>query len=316
MTVSAASNLLRRSGPSEPVSHVDPPRASDPRFTAVVPNHARLVSLYDQAVFAEGPTWWPARDILVWSDVEGRRVLGWHADGCVRVVIDATPFINGNTVDRDGNLIHCEHGNRRLSRTTPDGRYEALVETYEGRRFNAPNDVVCAADGALWFTDPAYGLRLPRQGALAESDLGHHSIYRVDPTTGAARRMADLGQPNGLAFAPDGRTLYVSDTSRTEGGDGHTIHAYPILDDLSLGERRVFAEVEPGVPDGFRVDRRGWIWTSSEAGVQAFSAEGHRLGLIPTPQVCSNLCFSPDERRLFITSKQHLYALDLADPAG
>jgi gluconolactonase len=312
MTAAPASNLLRRPGPPELVSHVDAPRAYDPRLTEVVPRHARLVSLYDQAIFSEGPTWWPARDILVWSDVEGRRVLGWHADGCVRVVIDATPFINGNTVDRDGNLIHCEHGNRRLSRTTPDGRYEALVETYEGRRFNAPNDVVCATDGALWFTDPSYGLRLPRQGTLAESDLGHHSVYRFDPDDGSVRRMADLGQPNGLAFAPDGRTLYVSDTSRTEGGDGHTIYAYPVTEDQSLGERRVFAEVEPGVPDGFRVDRRGWIWTSSEAGVQVFSAEGHRLGLIPTPQVCSNCCFDPDESRLFITSKEHLYALDVA----
>ncbi|WP_342112334.1 SMP-30/gluconolactonase/LRE family protein, partial [Methylobacterium sp. SI9] len=117
---------------------------------------------------------------------------------------------------------------------------------------------------------------------------------------------------NGLAFSPDGRTLYVSDTSRTEGGDGHTIHAYPVLDDQTLGEPRVFAEIEPGIPDGFRVDHRGWIWTSSEAGVQVLSAEGHRLGLIPTPQVCSNLCFSPKQQRLFITSKQHLYALDLA----
>lgn len=314
MTAEPASDLLRRPGLPEPVPHVDPPRASDPRFTEVVPHHARLVSLYDQAVFSEGPTWWPARDILVWSDVEGRRVLGWHADGCVRVVIDATPFINGNTVDLDGNLVHCEHGNRRLSRTTPGGRYEALAETYKGRRFNAPNDVVCAADGALWFTDPAYGLRLPRQGVLAASDLGHHSVYRLDPTDGSVRRMADLGQPNGLAFAPDGRTLYVSDTSRTEGGDGHTIHAYPVLDDQTLGEPRVFAEIEPGIPDGFRVDHRGWIWTSSEAGVQVFSAEGHRLGLIPTPQVCSNLCFSPEQQRLFITSKQHLYALDLAVP--
>ncbi|MEG9529518.1 MAG: SMP-30/gluconolactonase/LRE family protein [Hyphomicrobiales bacterium] len=312
MAVEPVSNLLRRSGPPEPVSHVDPPRALDPRFSEVVPHLARLVSLYDQAIFGEGPTWWPAQNILVWSDIEGRRVLGWHPDGCVRVVIDATPFINGNTVDRNGDLIHCEHGNRRLSRTTPDGRYAAVIETYDGRRFNAPNDVVCAADGALWFTDPAYGLRLPKQGVLAESDLGHHSVYRFDPATGTVRRMVDLGQPNGLAFAPDGRTFYVSDTSRTEGGDGHMIYAFPVLDDSSLGERRVFAEVEPGVPDGFRVDRRGWIWTSSEAGVQVFSAEGHRLGLIPTPQLCSNCCFGPGERRLFITSKQHLYAIDLA----
>ena len=308
-------DLLRRAGPPEPVPHVDPPRASDPRFTEVVPHDARLVSLYDQAIFSEGPTWWPARDILVWSDVEGRRVLGWHPDGRVEVVIDATPFINGNTVDCDGNLVHCEHGTRRLSKTTLDGSYEVVVDTYEGRRFNAPNDAVCAADGTLWFTDPAYGLRLPKQGALAESDLGHHSVYRFDPTTGTVRRMVDLGQPNGLAFAPGERIFYVSDTSRTEGGDGHTIYAFPVRDDASLGERRVFAQVEPGVPDGFRVDRRGWVWTSSEAGVQVFSAEGHRLGLIPTPQICSNLCFSPDEQRLFITSKQHLYALDLAPPA-
>lgn len=312
MNAEAASNLLRRPGPPAPVPHVDPPRASDPRFSAVVPHHARLVSLYDQATFSEGPTWWPARDVLVWSDIEGRRVLGWHPDGCVRVVIDATPFINGNTVDGDGNLIHCEHGNRRLSRTTPDGRTTPLVETYSGRRFNAPNDVACAADGALWFSDPAYGLRQPKQGVLDESELGHHSVYRFDPADGSLRRMADLGQPNGLAFSPDGRILYVSDTSRTEGGDGHTIYAYPLRPDGDLGERRVLAQVEPGVPDGLRVDRRGWVWTSSGAGVQVFSAEGHRLGLIPTPQACSNCCFGPDERRLFITAKEHLYAIDLA----
>jgi len=311
MSALPPSNLLRRPGPPEPVPDVDPPRAFDPRFSQVVSQEARLVSLYDQATFSEGPTWWPARRILVWSDIEGRRVLGWQQDGCVRVVIDATPFINGNTVDRDGNLIHCEHGNRRLSRTTPTGAYAGLVETYEGRRFNAPNDVVCAADGALWFTDPAYGLRQPKQGALDESDLGHHSVYRFDPATGGVRRMADFGQPNGLAFAPDGRTLYVSDTARTEGGDGHTIHAFPVAEDQTLGARRLFAEVEPGVPDGFRVDRRGWIWTSSEAGVQVFASDGYRLGLIPTPQVCSNCCFSPGEDRLFITSKQYLYALDL-----
>ncbi|GJD65806.1 SMP-30/gluconolactonase/LRE family protein [Methylobacterium frigidaeris] len=313
MTAEPASTLLRRPGPPDLVSDVDPLKAFDPRFAEAVPPHARLASLYGQAVFSEGPVWWSAREILIWSDIEGRRVLGWHPDGCVRVVIDATPFINGHTVDHGGDLIHCEHGNRRLSRTTPDGRYSAVVETYEGRRFNAPNDVVCAADGALWFTDPAYGLRQPRQGALADSDLGHHSVYRVDPVTGSARRMADFGQPNGLAFAPDGRTLYVSDTSRTEGGGGHTIHAFPVHSDHSLGAPRVFAEIEPGVPDGFRVDRRGWIWTSSGSGVQVFSAKGERLGLIPTPQTCSNCCFGPGERRLFITAQAHLYSIDLAD---
>ncbi|SDM29670.1 gluconolactonase [Methylobacterium phyllostachyos] len=309
------SDLLRHPGPPDLVSSVDPPHAFDPRLSEVVSQHARLVSLYDEATFSEGPTWWPAKGVLVWSDIEGRRVLGWHPDGCVRVVVDATPFINGNTVDHGGDLIHCEHGTRRLSRTTPEGRYEPVVETYEGRRLNGPDDVVCAPDGAVWFTDPSYALRLPKQGTLAESELGHHSVYRFEPATGGLRRMADLGEPNGLAFAPDGRTLYVSDTSRTHGGDGHTLYAFPVGDDHVLGEPRVFAQVEPGIPDGFRVDSRGWVWTSSGAGIQIFSADGRPLGFIPTPQRASNCCFGPGERRLFITSMQHLYAIDLgSDP--
>ena len=309
-------DVVRHAGPPDPVAHVDVPRALDPRFAEVVAHDARLVSLYDQATFSEGPVWWPARQMLIWSDVEGRRVLGWRKDGRVEVVVDATPFINGHTIDRDGALIHCEHGTRRLSRTLPDGRYQVVVDTYQGKRFNSPDDVVCADDGALWFTDPAYGLILPKQGALAEPELDHRSVYRFDPNTGATVRMADLEQPNGLAFAPYGRTLYVTDTSRSLGGDRHTIFAFEVTEGPTLANRRVFAEVEPGIPDGLRTDSRGWIWTSSGAGIQVFSAEGHRLGLIPTPQLCSNLCFSSDERRLFITSKQHLYALDLASLAN
>lgn len=306
------SDLLRKPGPAQPVPHLDPPRAQDPRFREAVAHGARLVSLYDQATFSEGPTWWPARGILVWSDVEGRRVLGWHPDGCVRVVVDATPFINGNTVDRDGDLIHCEHGTRRLSRTTRDGRYEIVVERYEDRRLNAPNDVTCAKDGALWFSDPSFGLELPKQGTLAEPDLDHRSVYRFEPGSGALARMADFEQPNGLAFAPDGKTLYVSDTSRALGGEKHEIVAFEVGADHTLHNRRTFAVLEPGVPDGLRVDRRGWVWAATEAGVQVLSPEGHGLGLIPTPQVASNLCFGPGEARLFITAKQHLYALDLA----
>ncbi|MHB2205778.1 SMP-30/gluconolactonase/LRE family protein [Methylobacterium sp. CM6257] len=179
-------DIVRRAGSPHPVPHVDPPRAQDPRFAEVVPHGARLVSLYDDAIFSEGPVWWPVRRMLVWSDVEGPRVLGWREDRCVEVVVDATPFISGHTVDHASNLVHCEHGNRRLSRTTPDGHYEPLVGTYRGRRFNSPDDVVCAADGALWFTDPSYGLTLPKQGALAEPELDHRSVYRVDPISALA----------------------------------------------------------------------------------------------------------------------------------
>ncbi|GEP03833.1 SMP-30/gluconolactonase/LRE family protein [Methylobacterium oxalidis] len=303
--------LLRKAGQPQPVGNVSPPIAFDPRFTDVVAKGAQLWSLYDQAVFSEGPVWWPAREILVWSDVEGRRVLGWHPDGRVEVVVDATPFTNGHTIDAAGNLIHCEHGSRALSCTTPDGRTSVLVRDYDGRRFNSPNDVTCALDGALWFTDPAFGLHSPRQGALDEPELDHRSVYRFDPRTGQVERMADFEQPNGLAFSPDGSTLYVSDTSQALSGTRHEIQAFNVTEGGRLSARRLFAVIEPGVPDGFRVDRRGWIWTSSGTGVQVFSDRAEKLGLIPTPQAATNCAFGPGERRLFITSQQHLYALDL-----
>ncbi|MGH1573578.1 SMP-30/gluconolactonase/LRE family protein [Methylobacterium sp. P31] len=205
-------DLLRPAGPPAPVPDVDPPRAQDPRFSEVVPHAARLVALYDQAVFCEGPTWWPARGILVWSDIEGRRVLGWHPDGRVEVVIDATPFINGNTVDRDGNLVHCEHGNRRLSRTWPDGRYEVLVDSYRGDRFNSPNDVVCAADGALWFSDPAYGLMMPKQGRLAPSET--RPSQRL-PLRSGERRSGSRGRASASRTASPSRRTGARSTSPT-----------------------------------------------------------------------------------------------------
>ena len=304
--------LLRRAGPPQPTDDVPPPVAYDQRFAEVVVQGARLQSLYDQTVFGEGPVWWPARGILVWSDVEGRRVLGWHSDGRVEVVIDATPFTNGHAIDAKGNLIHCEHGNRGLSRTTPDGRTTALVRDYEGHRFNSPNDVTCAPDGTLWFSDPAFGLHSPRQGALDEPELDHQSVYRFDPRTGQVSRMADFEQPNGLGFSPDGSTLYVSDTSQALGGARHEIQAFTVGEDGKLSARRLFAVIEPGVPDGFCVDVRGWIWTSSGEGVQVFSDKAKKLGLIPTPQATTNCTFGPGERRLYITSQQHLYAIDLS----
>jgi gluconolactonase len=304
--------LLRKPGPPRLVEDVPSPTSYDQRFAKVVGEQGRLLSLYDQAVFSEGPAWWPAREILVWSDIEGRRVLGWHCDGRVEVIVDATPFINGHTIDARGNLIHCEHGSRGLSYTTPAGETTALLRDYEGRRFNSPNDVTCAPDGTLWFTDPAFGLHSPRQGALDEPELDHQSVYRFDPRTGQVSRMADFEQPNGIGFSPNGRTLYVSDTSQALGGALHEIQAFDVGSDGILGSRRVFRIVEPGVPDGFCVDHRGWIWTSSGAGVQVFSDKAELLGVIPTPQSATNCAFGPGERRLFITSQQHLYAIDLS----
>lgn len=299
---------LRPPGPPVRVEGVDPPKAFDPRFAEVLGDGAALLSLYDQALFSEGPAWWAARGMLVWSDIEGRRVLGWRPDGAVDVVLDATPFNNGNAVDAQGRLLHCEHGRRCISRTDADGATVMLVGRFEGRRLNSPNDLVVGPDGAIWFTDPTYGIENPRQGCPAEPELDHRSVYRFDPRTGALARMADLRQPNGIAFSPDGRTLYVSDTDL----ERPEILAFDVGADGSLSGRRVFRAIEPGVPDGFCVDGRGWVWSSSGSGVQVFSAEGEPLGVIPTPHTCSNCAFGPDGRRLFITGEESLWAVDLA----
>ncbi|MCA1791701.1 MAG: SMP-30/gluconolactonase/LRE family protein [Thioalkalivibrio sp.] len=207
-------------------------------------------------------------------------------------------------------LLHCEHGRRCVSRTDPDGATSVLVAHFRGRRLNSPNDLAVAADGAVWFTDPTYGIDNPRQGCPAAPELDHRSLYRFDPRTGGLARMADLRQPNGVAFAPDERTLYASDTDL----DRHEILAFPVRADGTLGEARPFRVIEPGVPDGFCVDARGWVWTSSGSGVQVFDADGTPLGIIPTPHTCSNCTFSPDGRRLFVTGEESLWAVDL--PSG
>jgi gluconolactonase len=302
-----ATPCLRAPGPPSRVEGVGRPVAYDARFTDVVGEGATLLSLYDRALFSEGPVWWPARKMLVWSDIEGRRVLGWRADGAVEVVLDATPFNNGNAVDGEGRLLHCEHGRRCISRTTPDGVTTVLVTHFQGRRLNSPNDLTVAPDGTVWFTDPTYGIENPGQGCPAEPELDHRSVYRYDPATGALARMADLVQPNGIGFSPDGRVLYVSDSDL----GWHEILAFGVGADGALANRRVFRTIEPGVPDGFCVDARGWVWTSSGSGVQVFSAEAEPLGIIPTPHTCSNCTLAPDGR-LFITGEESLWAIGLA----
>ena len=176
---------VREPGPPRRVEDVAAPVADDARFAEVLGPDAALLSLYDQALFSEGPVWWPARDMLVWSDIEGRRVLGWNPDGAVDVVLDATPFTNGNAVDGEGRLLHCEHCRRCISRTDADGATTVLVAEYGGRRLNSPNDLVVHADGSIWFTDPTYGIQNPKQGCPAEPELDHRSVYRCDPRTGA-----------------------------------------------------------------------------------------------------------------------------------
>lgn len=300
---------LRQPGP--PRSAEAPPvRIHHPDARAVL-GDGHLVTLYDQASWSEGGIWWPRERTLVWSDIVGRRVLGWREDGAVDVLLDATPFINGNAVAHDGGLIHCEHGRRAISRSDGHGTPRVIATHADGIRLNAPNDLVVADDGSIWFSEPTFGLENPKQGVPTRPDSARTSICRIG-TDGVAHRVVDMVQPNGLAFSPDGRIFYASQTP--EHGEGEVaIFAFD-RDGAHLTNRRHFASMPEGIPDGFTVDRRGWIWSSSARGVEVFDASARHLATVPTPHVCSNCAFDGDERRLFVTGKDTLWMLALGMP--
>lgn len=284
---------------------VAPPRVYDERLRAVLTPESRLLSLYDGATWAEGPVWWERERMLVFSDVVGRRTLGWREDGSVVAVVDPSAFGNGNAVDAEGRLLHAEHGRRAISRTDDAGTH-VLADTYDGMPLNSPNDLVVDATGAVWFTDPTYGISDPREGYPAESALGHQSVYRWREGY-ALERMIDLDTPNGLGFSPDEKIFYAVE-SRADGLPRVVACAW---DGTTLGAPRTFATVDAGIPDGFAVDRRGWLWISSEAGVVIVDDTGARMGVIPTPHVVSNCAFDTDQRRLFLTGDGDLWMLEL-----
>ena len=314
--------LLRRTGPPQFVDGFRGVQIDDKRLASVVGPRTPLLRLYEGTLHGEGPVWQPAQDRLLWSDVPNRRLLGWYPDGHVEVVIDGTYFMNGNALDGQGRLVHCEHGRRCISRSDPHGDGETpqpIVTHYQGKRLNSPNDLTVAADGAIWFSDPTFGILMPNQGSLVDPELDHRSGYRFDATTGEVARMADFEQPNGLRFSPDGRTLYVSDTSLSlneipgnHTGTKHEIIAFDVADDGTLSNRRFFCHTDHGYPDGFLVDKRGWIWTTAADGIHIWSPQQERLGFVPTPAVASNCALGGSTgRRLFIAATQYLFAIDL-----
>ena len=287
----------------------------DPRFERLVPADANLVRLAGGATWAEGPVYLPDDDAVVWSDIPGNRVSRWSAPDGVRVLYDPADFANGHTLDHDGRILACEHGPRRVARYEPDGSRTTIVDRFEGKRFNSPNDLVVASDGAIWFSDPPYGIISDREGYKAESELGHCYVFRLDRARDELTIVTDaLVDPNGLAFSPDESVLYVSDTSRARFADGnHHILAFDVIDRRRLGPSRIFAVIEPGVSDGFRVDVDGNVWTSAGDGIHVIDRDGVELGRILVPEPVGNCTFGgANGRRLFITATSTLWAIEVS----
>jgi gluconolactonase len=288
----------------------------DPAFRSVLREDSRLTCLASPAIWAEGPVWLPGEDAVVFSDVKGCRMFRWSRDGRVAPFRDPSNFANGNTLDRQGRLVSCEHGRRGVSRTEPDGRVHVLVDRFDGRRLNSPNDVVVKSDGTIWFSDPPYGIVGDAEGYKSESQIIGCYVYRFDPENGEITAVAtDVQRPNGLAFSPDESTLYVADMSIVDfptQGRRH-LAAYQVADGRRLVDPRVVAEIDPGIPDGFRVDRDGRIYCSCENGILVLTPDGKRIGKIPVPERVSNCTFGgPDEDELFITATRSLYHIRLA----
>ncbi len=287
----------------------------DQRMRSLIIGSAHLEQLDNSSLWAEGPVYFPQGDYLLWSDIPNERVMQWVPGLGARVYSHQSFNSNGNTRDRQGRRITCEHLSRSVVRIEPDGTRTVLASHHAGGRLNSPNDVIVASDGAIWFTDPNYGIMSDYEGKRSEMEQKGCYVYRIDPATGALEAViTSMLKPNGLAFSPDESILYVADSSRSHSEEGlHHVLAFDVRHGGRLGEGRLFALIEHGVPDGLRIDEFGNAWISSERGVEVYAADGTHLGVIHVPEIVANLTFGgPKNNRLFITATKSVYSLNVA----
>ncbi len=287
----------------------------DPRFKPLFAGYARVERLWTGARWSEGPAWFAAGRYLVWSDIPNNRMLRYtEPSGHVEVFRNPSNNSNGNTVDNQGRLVTCEHLTRRVTRTEIDGSISVVADRWQGKRFNSPNDAVVKSDDSVWFTDPAYGIDSDNEGDRAEPEIDGCHVYRVDASGAVERVIDDMARPNGLAFSPDERFLYVVDTGAThkENGPRHIRRFAVSKDGKSVTGGEVFAECTAGLFDGLRVDRHGRIWTSADDGVHCYDADGTLIGKILIPEIVANVTFGGAKRnKLFICGTTSLYAVML-----
>jgi len=286
----------------------------DKRFSRLVNSNARLERLYEGCRWAEGPAYFPAGRYLVWSDIPNDRMMRYdETSGAVSVFRHPAGYSNGNTVDREGRLVTCEHGNRRVSRTEHDGSITTIAESYDGKRLNSPNDVTTKSDGSIWFSDPPYGIGGNYIGNKQESE-GPAVVYRVGADGQVSVASDEANRPNGVCFSPDESKLYITDSGARP---NRLIRVYDVVDNgTKLANGKVFIDGQGGNPDGMRCDVDGNLWigwgigTPELNGVRVFSPEGKLVMRIRLPESSANLTFGGEKRnRLFIAASHSLYAL-------
>jgi len=291
--------------------------AAPPKLSDLVAAEAEVTRLAGDMGFTEGPVWLSGKEKLVFSDIPGAKLMQWSEAGGLEVFRES-PNPNGNLLDRQGRLLTCRHGARDIVRTGQDGKLTVLCDSFEGRRLNSPNDVAVKSDGTLWFTDPPWGLPNQRDGKEQPGNF----VFRLDPESGQVTALLrDMCMPNGIAFSPDERHLYIADT----GGNWHpdealrdrpaTIAAYLVKADGTLDKEPTWTR--EAFCDGMAVDAAGNIYTTAREGIAVLTPAGEVVGMIEVPEAPSNCCFGGDDfKTLFITARSSLYSIELTSPGA
>jgi gluconolactonase len=285
----------------------------DQQFRGCFNRTAHVDRLWTGGRWTEGPAYFAAGRYLLFADIPNNRMMRFdECSGTVTVFRQPSDYANGNTVDRQGRLVTCEHGGRRVVRTEHDGRITVIADNYRGKRLNSPNDVVVKSDGSIWFTDPPYGILSDYEGHRGESELGAFNVFRVDGATAEITIVADdFVRPNGIAFSPDEKRLFIVDSAG--GRDASlpkNIRVFDVSDGGRLTNGREFADCTAGRFDGIRFDDAGRLWAAADDGVHCLDSNGRLIGKILIPEICANVCFGALKRNyLFICATTSLYGV-------